>query len=306
MESGKKALIFSRFVNKEYGIARIKQCLPESYGIVEMHGSIPQAERDRNVDLFNGNSEAKLFLLSYRVGNAGLNLQAANYVFLFDRWWNPAVEEQATKRAHRIGQKNKVFVRRLYCKDTIEERILRKLNEKRRLFAMVIDDANPCAADLGLTEEELFSLFGDLKARPKHVRRVVEKPRIVLDELDSKQFENLVAVLYERLGYSVSVSGGPGDRGTDVLAEKSSATGGERISIQCKHTKSTVGQPVVQHLWGALNSDDSLTRGVIVSSSTFSADAKSFVAGIRITLIDRKKLIELLMEFGVVDLVDDR
>ncbi len=96
--------------------------------------------------------------MSYGAGGVGLNLQFANYVFLFDRWWNPAVEDQAINRAHRIGVAGPVTVTRFLMLDTIEERIDRILQEKRELFDTIFSGAEG-AAELGLTQEELFGLF---------------------------------------------------------------------------------------------------------------------------------------------------
>ena len=104
-------------------------------------------------------------LMSYGTGSVGLNLQFANYVFLFDRWWNPAVEDQAINRAHRIGQREPVFVTRFVTVGTIEERIAEVLDKKRQLFQELIEQ-NGAPPSLGLTEEEIFALF-DIQARRK-------------------------------------------------------------------------------------------------------------------------------------------
>jgi SNF2 family DNA or RNA helicase len=96
--------------------------------------------------------------MSYGAGGVGLNLQFVNYVFLFDRWWNPAVEDQAINRAHRIGVDGPVNVTRFLMLDTIEERIDRILQEKRELFDIIFSGAEG-RRRLGLTQEELFGLF---------------------------------------------------------------------------------------------------------------------------------------------------
>ena len=103
----------------------------------------------------------KTVLLSTDTGGVGLNLQFAGYVFLFDRWWNPAVEDQAINRAHRIGVSGPVTVTRFLVLGTIEERINRILEEKRELFDTIFSGTEPCRK-LGLTQQELFGLF-DLK-----------------------------------------------------------------------------------------------------------------------------------------------
>ena len=102
--------------------------------------------------------------MSYGTGAVGLNLQFAGYVFLFDRWWNPAVEDQAINRAHRIGQKNPVIVTKFISKDTIEERIDLVLQQKRELFAAILGEGDNTNVSLSLNAAEIFGLF-DLKAR---------------------------------------------------------------------------------------------------------------------------------------------
>jgi SNF2 family DNA or RNA helicase len=99
-----------------------------------------------------------VLLISYGAGGVGLNLQLANYVFLFDRWWNPAVEDQAINRAHRIGIDSPTYVTRFLMLDTIEERIDGILQAKRELFDTIFSDA-AAHQKLGLTQEELFGLF---------------------------------------------------------------------------------------------------------------------------------------------------
>ncbi len=170
IDSNRKALVFSRFVDNRFGIKRIAAGAPPLWGAVQYHGKIPQRMRQETIERLQNDPAVKVMLVNYRVGGLGLNLHAANYVYLFDRWWNPAVEDQAIKRVHRIGQKNKVIVRRFMCTDTIEERIVRKLAEKRRLFAHVIDETKLSPEALGLGGEELFSLFKDLTVRPRQMK----------------------------------------------------------------------------------------------------------------------------------------
>jgi len=236
--------------------------------------------------------------LNFKVGGIGLNLQAANYVFLFDRWWNPAVEDQAVKRVHRIGQTQKVFIRRFYCIDTIEERILTRLAEKRRLFRTVIDAARPEPDSLGLTEEEIFSLF-NIKVRPRKSSQKKGPTPVVLDNMDPTQFEVMVAQDYENQGYVLHHSGGSHDAGIDILAEKLTAGARERVVIQCKHQRANVGRPILQQLWGVVSADPSFTRGDLVTSSAFTPEAKQFATGKRLTLVDRDLLSKLVRDFNV-------
>jgi SNF2 family DNA or RNA helicase len=100
--------------------------------------------------------------MSYGAGSVGLNLQFSQYVFLFDRWWNPAVEDQAINRAHRIGVTGPVTVTRFLTLETIEERINQILIQKRELFDSILSQTDsPCS--MGLSQHELFGLF-NLKA----------------------------------------------------------------------------------------------------------------------------------------------
>jgi len=296
--SGRKALVFSQFVAEEFGLRRISRALQKKgYGPLELHGKVPPHAREAVVARFRDDPKSRVLLLNYAVGGVGLNLQAANYVYLFDRWWNPAVEDNAVKRAHRIGQKSKVFVRRFCCKDTVEERILQILLKKRRLFAQVIDEGRP-AESMGLTEEEIFSLF-NLKVRPRESPKKSRPVSVVLRNMDPGEFENLVALTYEKQGYTVKLTGGSHDRGIDILAERSGGGGKERIAVQCKHTQGSVGRPVLQQLWGVVSDDHSITRGDLVTSGGFTAEARQFGNGKRLTLIDFHTLQGLVQQFGI-------
>ncbi len=131
------------------------------FGPLEYHGRVPSRQRDGVIERFRKDPNAHVILMSYGAGSVGLNLQFTNYVFLFDRWWNPAVEDQAINRAHRIGVSGPVTVTRFLTLDTIEERIDLILQQKRELFEMIFSGAES-GRKMGLTQEELFGLF-DLK-----------------------------------------------------------------------------------------------------------------------------------------------
>jgi SNF2 family DNA or RNA helicase len=158
--NGRKAIIFSQWVEPLEVIARaLGKHNPLLY-----HGRVPQKDRTPILDRFKADPDAHVILMTYGTGSVGLNLQFTNYVFLFDRWWNPAVEDQAINRAHRIGQQHPVTVTRFLCESTIEQRIAGVLEAKRKVFNDLIANAEKPAAML--TEDEIFGLF-DLKARPK-------------------------------------------------------------------------------------------------------------------------------------------
>ena len=158
--SGGKAILFSQWTKTiDFLEARLARFNPLVY-----HGKIPVKQREPILKEFKEANDRPLLMMSYATGAVGLNLQFAGYVFLFDRWWNPAVEDQAINRAHRIGQKTQVIVTKFISKDTIEERIDRVLNEKRQIFAAVLGDGDNTNVSLSLNASEIFGLF-DLKAR---------------------------------------------------------------------------------------------------------------------------------------------
>ena len=152
--SGQKAIVFSQWVQT---LDRLKERLSE-YGPLEYHGRIPSAKRDGILRRFKEDPKHHVLLMSYGAGSVGLNLQFCRYVFLFDRWWNPAVEDQAINRAHRIGAAGSVTVTRMLTVGTIEERINQVLNEKRELFESLFSQTGT-PRSVGLTQEEIFGLF---------------------------------------------------------------------------------------------------------------------------------------------------
>ena len=159
--NGRKAIVFSQWVEP----LEIIEMALEPYKPLLYHGRIPQAKRTPILDEFKANPERQVLLMSYGSGSVGLNLQFTNYVFLFDRWWNPAIEDQAINRAHRIGQKYPVTVTRFLTENTIETRIAKILEAKRAVFDELIANADK-PAQLGLSEVEIFGLF-DIPKRPK-------------------------------------------------------------------------------------------------------------------------------------------
>ncbi|MEO6328050.1 MAG: DEAD/DEAH box helicase [Ginsengibacter sp.] len=150
-----KALIFSQFLGM---LALIKEKLKENNIVFEyFDGSTPPAERERAIQNFQGNDLCRVFLISLKAGGVGLNLTAADYVYIVDPWWNPAVEQQAIDRTHRIGQTKNIFAYRMICKDTIEDKIL-QLQERKRILAkeLISDDSSFVK---GLSKEDVEYLF---------------------------------------------------------------------------------------------------------------------------------------------------
>jgi len=154
---GHRALIFSQFTTH---LALAREMLDEE-GITYRYldGSLSEPRRRMEVDAFQS-GEGDVFLISLRAGGTGLNLTGASYVIHLDPWWNPAVEDQAADRAHRIGQTNPVTIYRLVAKDTIEEAIVSLQDEKRDLVATMLDGTNKASS---MPVEELLEL---LSAQP--------------------------------------------------------------------------------------------------------------------------------------------
>lgn len=151
--SGHKAIVFSQWVGT---IERIAEKL-ERFNPLQYHGKVPSNKRDAILDEFKNSDDRPVILMSYGTGSVGLNLQFCRYVFLFDRWWNPAVEDQAINRAHRLGSAGSVTVNRLICAATIEERIHDVLEEKRELFQAVLGEKGN--SPVGLNQKDIFGLF---------------------------------------------------------------------------------------------------------------------------------------------------
>lgn len=153
--SGQKAIVFSQWVSS---IDKMRDAL-QPFGPLEYHGRIPHKQRDGVIDQFKNDPSKKVILMSYGAGSVGLNLQFCRYVFLFDRWWNPAVEDQAINRAHRIGVKGAVTITRMLAVNTIEERIAKVLDQKRELFDSIFAETDAPRSSGGLNRDEIFGLF---------------------------------------------------------------------------------------------------------------------------------------------------
>jgi SNF2 family DNA or RNA helicase len=157
LESCEKALIFTQFA--EMGDL-LQQYLSERFGceVLFLHGSTPKKQRDMMVQRFQEEQRgAPLFILSLKAGGVGLNLTAANHVFHFDRWWNPAVENQATDRAFRIGQTKNVQVHKFVCVGTLEERIDQMIEQKKELAESIVGSGENWLTEM--STEQLKSLF---------------------------------------------------------------------------------------------------------------------------------------------------
>ncbi|MCC6782496.1 MAG: DEAD/DEAH box helicase [Planctomycetes bacterium] len=158
LEEGDRCLVFTQF--KEMGTL-LKTHVEEVIGsqVLFLHGGVPQKDREDMVARFQDNAPdgPRVFVLSLKAGGTGLNLTAANRVFHFDRWWNPAVEDQATDRAFRIGQQRNVFVHKFVCIGTLEERIQAMLERKREVANALLGAGEQWLTEL--SNEELRRLI---------------------------------------------------------------------------------------------------------------------------------------------------
>jgi SNF2 family DNA or RNA helicase len=154
--NGHKVLFFSQFV----GYLKVFEEMFEQQGVeyCYLDGSMDEKERAHQIDVFQNTPEIKIFLLSLRAGNSGLNLTAADYVFLADPWWNPFTMKQAEDRAHRIGQNKTVMSYKFITKNTIEEKILALQMKKTKLAESIIPDEDVVLTNLDIEElEELLN-----------------------------------------------------------------------------------------------------------------------------------------------------
>lgn len=152
IESGHKALVFSQFTSL---LAIVRRRL-DQIGIVYEYLDGKTRDRQARVERFQNDAACPLFLISLKAGGLGLNLTAADYVFLMDPWWNPAVEAQAIDRAHRIGQVRQVSAYRLIARGTVEEKVLELQRTKRDLAAAIIGESNSVIRDLRREDLELL------------------------------------------------------------------------------------------------------------------------------------------------------
>ena len=152
LETGHKALVFSQFTS----MLKILRERLDRAGVVYEYLDGKTRDRQACVERFQTDAGCKLFLISLKAGGLGLNLTEAEYVFLLDPWWNPAVEAQAVDRAHRIGQKKAVFAYRLIARDTVEEKVLELQKTKKDLAAAIVGEDNALIRNLKREDLELL------------------------------------------------------------------------------------------------------------------------------------------------------
>lgn len=281
-ENGEKALVFSQYPNVT--LRKIMPLLNE-YSPVIFDGSLSERERTKIVDNFQTEETNTLLLMGVLSGGMGITLTRANHVFHFDHWWNPAVIDQATARAHRISQNRDVIATSLYTAGTIEERIATLLSTKRGIFqdvfGQMVDDEGT-----RLSDEDLFGLF-DLPVPG------VAMGNNAADELSPIEFEDQIRRLFSALGFNLSMTKQTRDGGID-LEGASLGVGGGRVVVQCKRYSGTVPVREVRDLLGVVSSDTSILQGFLVTTGRFSSAAKDFSDGQRIKLIDGVELEMLI------------
>ncbi len=159
LQVGDRALVFSQFA--EMGEI-LRRHLQETFGreVLFLHGGVPKAQRDRMIARFQGDGDGPpVFILSLKAGGTGLNLTRATHVFHFDRWWNPAVENQATDRVFRIGQTMNVQVHKFLCVGTLEEKIDELIERKQALAEGIVGTGEGWLTELSTAElKALFAL----------------------------------------------------------------------------------------------------------------------------------------------------
>jgi SNF2 family DNA or RNA helicase len=160
LADGERALLFTQF--REFG-SLVAPYLAERFGaeVPFLHGGVSRAKRDAMVEGFQGGDAAPIMLLSLKAGGTGLNLTAANHVVHLDRWWNPAVENQATDRAFRIGQRRDVQVRKLVCVGTLEERIDAMLASKSELADLAVGTGENWITEMSTDELRELMMLGE-------------------------------------------------------------------------------------------------------------------------------------------------
>lgn len=150
---GHKILVFSQFVKHLSIVRAYLDATKTAYAYLD--GS--STDRKDQVEEFNNNNDIKVFLISIKAGGLGLNLTEADYVFILDPWWNPAVEAQAVDRAHRIGQKKTVFSYKFITRNTVEEKILQLQQKKLKLSTDLITTEETFMKQL--TKEDIASML---------------------------------------------------------------------------------------------------------------------------------------------------
>jgi SNF2 family DNA or RNA helicase len=284
LNEGDKVLVFTQYRQENFGGAEWLERELSEYGALNYGKATSDSKRQALLHAFGRDNTKKVFVGHPRTAGVGLNeLVVANYVIHFDHWWNPAVANQATDRAHRPGQKKDVFVYHLWVEDTIEDMIQRKLEEKQLLYDTVIDSLSSEVKD-----EMLFDIYDDLLAKygirstrtEKQTGATVsttERGKTMPGYGTPEDFETITAMLFEKMGYHTRVTPASNDRGVDVIAVKEVGLSYEKIAIQCKLVSSPIGRPVLQQLLGVLSENPTYSRGYVVTNNRMSREAVAYL-----------------------------
>jgi hypothetical protein len=307
VSAGDNALVFTQYDPCGYNFLESRL---SRFGCVNYGKAKTDVQKRYAVSEFTNDPTKHVFLANPMNAGVGMpDLKKANYVFHFDHWWNPAIIDQANGRILGYGQQKEAFVVHLWVENSIEGRIQAILARKRGLFERVIDSQTNVGGT-GLTEEELFEVFGltppvrkaSATATPTRQRTDSLQPTNhnewtpgTLSQISPEEFEELTADLYKAMGFAAQRTKQSRDGGIDVIAIRDLALGRDKLAIQCKHQLKPVGRPELQKLLGVISSDGSFSAGVIVTTSTFSADAIRFAAqNATLRLIDGRALLQLL------------
>lgn len=307
-ERGDKVLVFTQYVQKLFGGRDwLVSKLREEFGALNYGGD--PAARARTVQQFENNSENHVLVANPRTVLGVNSLVVANWGVHFDHWWNPAVTNQATARLRRPDQPKEVVVYHLWVENTVEEMILQKTKEKEELYAVVIDSlADDVAKNIG--KEINREVYDDLlrkhgftpppreEAPQEHAQNSGRPFHESVPEMSPREFEELVAKLFSKMGYKTILTPQAHDGGVDVIASKH---GGEKLAIQCKLQQSPVGRPVLQQLLGVVTADASYSSGLIVTNAEASGAASALAAQHgRLMIVTGKQLESLLRKHGLL------
>lgn len=288
---GHRALVFTQFTNSKYGVQRVVEELKDFHPLT-FTGDLSQRSRSNAVETFSLDDRHKALILSLRAGGVGLNLQVASYVFHLDRWWNPATEDQAESRAHRMGQQNPVTVYRYICVNTIEDRIHQKLEEKRALFREVVDDVSIGLSQV-LSAEDLFGLF-NLAVPKKGSHQGIASDRPNFNQMPGEEFEHWLRSQLQRLGYQASLTPRSRDGGVDIIASRLDEIGIEsKLLIQCKSTTGPTGVRVIRELRGVTQERCSGATPIVACPAGFTDDARQFAEQNGVRLWEARDLVDL-------------
>jgi len=313
LAGGDKVLVFTQYRQENFGGSEWLERELSEYGALNYGRATSDSKRRDLLRTFSVDNTKKVFIGHPRTAGVGLNeLIAVNYVVHFDHWWNTATANQATDRAHRPGQNKEVFVYHLWVEDTIEETIQRKLEEKQLLYDTVIDSLSR-----ELKNEMLFDIYDDLLAKygiqsmrsqqekkPEASIFAMKGDKATLAYGSPDDFEVLVGMLFEKMGFHIRVTPKSNDRGVDVIAVKETGLSYEKIAVQCKLVSSPVGRPVLQQLLGVLSEDPSYSRGYIVTNNRLSREAIDYLKkNGRLAAIEGHDLEDLLLKHGLKELL---